>query len=836
MIRFCDKEVYCITEGELDRQQLMHWFFNGHRKELVCLLSEAGTFIGMITYDSLLGRDMEDAIKKDYLLLDEEIWERGRRYFREAQRNFTGSLALLPILNREHELMCFAWQDDEANRELRMLDELSQGEEFAGFQEVYPKYDSVTIHGCNELAYYFACYLKQRNVPVCTVGALWEVLDPGRKLFDGDEGLDYRNYNVYAEGINGQEENEEWRESVSVQFECINRIYEENILRGLITDAKGSLADMVEQWKEKKLYILGTGTYAWNAYDLLLGHGLDIEGYVSGNAQLQGKTVFGKKVYSLRELPKKPEDILLLETTAQYSAWGFGGVDHYHYLGYKRNETFCLLADYIEIPKNGLFNLLHHRMKQSEGRIALMGDYRLCLKLGQILEQKNEDFCGRIVYCDLLQEYGELDRMVCITGQKVLDEDACLLLLPDYYGCEEDKEVEKRKYQKELERFQIMNYVDYSLEPSIFRMAGERYTAEDHILCDKILLGASDYFSGNTLLNDILRGHPDTISLPYAYLRDNLYSICVRLSMEKREDILPLFWEMYDEPGEQKRKIRDRDAFSRIMGEMLSGKEYFTSQELFVMIHVSFAGMRGEVIKDISKITIFWEPHEVSRDVIEEYAYWLKTASSSGYIIKVVRNAYMRAGSCLRFRDSSERRHKMIEKGGNALLKLVVKIPESREKEYEGWERVTIKFEDLKCNPQEEMHRFCEQTKIPWSDKLLEAYPVPGSLYGTVGWDLLPVYRTYEEYFSTFDKFRMTLMAASWQRKYGYPYISCLEFSRRELWEFFMKKYKFEDFLTFENENEKQAYMREKISYLRYILWKNRREEVMWNCMNKSDI
>lgn len=260
-----------------------------------------------------------------------------------------------------------------------MLDELSQREGFAGFREVYPEYDSVTIYGCNELAYYFACYLRQRNVSVRTVGTLWEVLDSERKFFEGDEGLDFRNYNVYAEGVNGQEEKEEQRESVSVQFECINRIYEENIQRRLITDAMGSLADMTEQWKEKSLYILGTGINARNAYDLLLRYGLDIEGYVSGNTQMQGKTVFGKKVYSMQELPKNPEDILLLEPTAQYSAWGFGGVDHYHYLGYKRNESFCLLADYMEIPKNGLFNLMHHWMKQSEGRIVLMGDYRLCL-------------------------------------------------------------------------------------------------------------------------------------------------------------------------------------------------------------------------------------------------------------------------------------------------------------------------------------------------------------------------------------------------------------------------------------------------------------------------
>lgn len=38
-----------MIENRLDRPELLNWFFDGHRKEPVCLLREAGTFVGMIT-------------------------------------------------------------------------------------------------------------------------------------------------------------------------------------------------------------------------------------------------------------------------------------------------------------------------------------------------------------------------------------------------------------------------------------------------------------------------------------------------------------------------------------------------------------------------------------------------------------------------------------------------------------------------------------------------------------------------------------------------------------------------------------------------------------------
>lgn len=154
MIRFCDKEICCVTEEQLDRQQLLEYFINGHRSELVCVLDKEGKFKGSITYLALLGRELADSINQNYLILDETIWEKGHQCLEGYPVQF-GVETMVPVVDQEGNLLCFAYQDYEANQELRMLDELGKHKSASGFADIYPQYDSVIIHGCNELAYYF---------------------------------------------------------------------------------------------------------------------------------------------------------------------------------------------------------------------------------------------------------------------------------------------------------------------------------------------------------------------------------------------------------------------------------------------------------------------------------------------------------------------------------------------------------------------------------------------------------------------------------------------------------------------------------------------------------
>lgn len=856
MIRFCDREVYCISGNELDNETrtIVH-FLNEHKDELLCITDEEGRFVGSITYPVFLKRAVGEtqgkvetitsyetfaeiikgSINRDYLIFDENIWKNGREYFRRQIEKATG-IIFVPVLDKEYHLISLAWQDDEANREIRMLDELAECGDAPGFRDMYPEYDEVTVYGCNELAYYFIQYLEKSGVSVNAMDAMWDECGVWSRLGRDQNGvLDYRRYPVYGEGSLPCKKEVGLRESVSAEFECIDKIYEESICRGIIRDAQGSMQELAKKLQGKKIGISGTGGNSLNAYDLLLENEVDIYCFLTEDIQQQGAELFGKKVIGKAEALKSIDGLIVIETDEKYSAWGFGGTDFYHYYyGLKRNERFFLLRDYGEIPNRGVPYMLSHMVRKEGARLLLAGDRWLCLRLRGILEKQGREFEGKILYCDVLEEYAEEKlRMDRIGTEEIQRTDTCLLLVPEYYHydpmkCYLNHKAVKNNYAERLKAYSL-TVVDYPLESSVFmdNIVAPDKSEKVALQVRKIIIGAITPYSGNIFFRGLLDGHPEIMMLEYSSLNSNLFSICEKLSMAEGADILKWFWELFEREvqsesqndwGEDKRK-----KFSRSMGEMLSEKEIFTSQEIFVMIHIAYARMWGQEIKNISDMTIYWEPHCVPANKCEDYAVWLDKAAMSGCILNVVRNAWIRSGSILRTLEKEKKSF------GTWIYATVFSYPDDEKRQYEVWERAVVRFEDLKCHPREELQKLCEKLEIEWSDTLLET-TLHGEqeFYGNItGFDLTPVYRTHEEYFSPFDRFRLSLITGAWQKKHGYPCVSSLDFSRKELQEMFGKKFRFEEKIVYQSEEEKMA-LRAWVQKLagRY-LWENRRREVM---------
>ena len=389
MIRFCNRDVYCITEKEFDREQLDRFFTNNPGHENVYIIDEAGKYIGSISCGLVHeNEDFKDAIKRDYVIFNEDIWENGRRYFRDQIHDFN-HLEMLPVLNEERKLITFAWQDDEANRELRMLEELMECDDAVGFQDVYSAYDIVIISGFNELVWCFAQYLKKLNMPFKLEDIMWKELLCQEDLnqYNLHETLDYRRYIVNGEGSGPWNERVELRNSVSAEFECVDRIYEENIKRKIIKNCPMSFENMLLKLQRRQIGILGTGYDALNAYDALLGHGVDICCFISETEEKTERTIFGKKVLNRIEAVRSFSEIVFVEAESRNSIWGVGGTDFYHYIGYKRNDGFFILRDYMEIFNDGLRNIIAYLLEDSNKRLILLGDVLLCLNLYQAIKE-----------------------------------------------------------------------------------------------------------------------------------------------------------------------------------------------------------------------------------------------------------------------------------------------------------------------------------------------------------------------------------------------------------------------------------------------------------------
>lgn len=88
---------------------------------MLCVIDDDGKYKGSITYVSLLNSDsLLESIQTAKVIMDESIWIRGRKYFAEYEK-LGDELVMLPVVDENNQLLCFAYQDEDANREIRQL-------------------------------------------------------------------------------------------------------------------------------------------------------------------------------------------------------------------------------------------------------------------------------------------------------------------------------------------------------------------------------------------------------------------------------------------------------------------------------------------------------------------------------------------------------------------------------------------------------------------------------------------------------------------------------------------------------------------------------------------
>ncbi len=199
--------------------------------------------------------------------------------------------------------------------------------------------------------------------------------------------------------------------------------------------------------------------------------------------------------------------------------------------------------------------------------------------------------------------------------------------------------------------------------------------------------------------------------------------------------------------------VLKKSEFKARMLEILQSGVY-TSQELFVIVHAVLYGKNKE---DIGSMIIYWEPHELQRRILEKCVLWLDAAECPCDIINVVRNeCIVRGGWVKAVLD-------MKVRATRSSYWFATYFHDTHREKYINSKRITSRFEDLKTNPGEELHKLCKEMGIP----------------------LMEVTHYGEKYFSEFDRFRISLICALWQEKYGYPYTDILLFSRKEVQEMF---------------------------------------------------
>lgn len=789
MVRFCDGDVGCVEYDLLSRGKLLSYFLNGHLEDMVGVYDSSSNYIGIITYHSLLQSvSVDAAICREYVVLDGDIWKNAREIFRTKSRNVR-DFTLLPVLSRDHQLLCFAYQDEDANREIRMLRELQEIEGTLQFADVFPAYKCVEINGFNELAFLFAEYLQSQNIEIQVTGSMWQGFFESKECHVPE----YDCLHIYAEGT--WEKPRNWREnllrSVSVEFECIDKIYDVNIKNKFINNVNIRYEELIECLREEKeVIICGVGIQAQDAYDFLVGNGVKVCCFVVEELTIgHMHRLFGKKILGLSEAIYMYGNPVFIECESKNSALG-GRVDYYDYIGYKRNERFITLKDYISVQENILLNALCNT------EVVLTGDYHLCSRLYEYLVQKNILVTG---YLQTLETNEWPKKMPEVSEDRISQNVMCLIVAPTYLSHAGDRIVgmeEMNRCIDYLRKKDIDNYTDYFSEMISFiniECENDIKYKNKCFMPKKIVLGSIGARSGCYFFRSILDSHPSIIFMKeYHDLHSHLFWICVRLSIESADNILPLFWELLK--GQEK-IIVNRSAFVEKMEQLLAFSDSFTSQELFVMFHIAYMYMFGKNItpENIASMILYWEPHYLVRDRLEECVKWLGTEKVHCDIINIVRNPIPAKASTLK-------NIVVINEGVRSAYELTVlrRMPIDTKK-YEYCDRLIVNFEDLKCNPRETLEKICGRWEMEWSDTLLQTTRngtqdmYHNIMTDTIGFDLKPVYNVYENFFSEFDRMRLMIIDAPWRKKYGYPYVEPDQFTRKELQEMFLKEFRFEN-------------------------------------------
>ncbi len=195
MIRFCDKEVYNIIEGELTRDQMLSFFKKDevHRYSVIAVYNNNG-LQGIITYETLLEQEDIICVRREQVMLSDSFWNEAKEYFKCFPNN------LLPIVDKNDFIIGFAFDDIQSYYYIeegisQMYDEYAQ----TYCVEKYQRIQIIVITDLNELAWKCYWLFKKMGYEVCVIGHKWEWF--GFKSCD--KLLDYPEYaifHIYAEG------------------------------------------------------------------------------------------------------------------------------------------------------------------------------------------------------------------------------------------------------------------------------------------------------------------------------------------------------------------------------------------------------------------------------------------------------------------------------------------------------------------------------------------------------------------------------------------------------------------------------------------------------------
>lgn len=545
--------------------------------------------------------------------------------------------------------------------------------------------------------------------------------------------------------------------------------------------------------------------YGEEVYIKLLSKGYRVAAFCDNAKINEGGMRLGLPVYNYQECRRKYPDAVYVVANSTYAAAIAIGAD-LERDGYRKGSSYFLS---LELEEQGE-----------------LSEYKK--QVPKVLEHKTLILFGRPFLCDLFRKWIEnleqkIDVQTCPSEESIDEfagkwEDA--IWVPLEMGVSLGLPERDEDLVRILQAHGICSFTRFFLGHMLYceelPVSGntDRIMDEFGIQVEKVLFLKSSPFSGSLLIDNILDFHPNILFLGLNPWGCNIWHI-VKASVDRPgEELAEAI------AGEIKYYLQTAGAkdlswlerYQEVMGRYFRQGVSYSEREIFLLIYLAYyefqhnKPLQGEAI-------IYMDIHsnKLMRDSIFK---WLERMKFDIILLAMIRTPYKRMGSYMKMiLYSFNQPHETLFPYDIYNL-LYMMAQEKLDEEEKKYPLVRIRFEDLKMHPQKVLEKLCGIVGFPWSDTLLETtengkerdYVVKDS--HITGFDLKPVYYSYEQFFDAFDKFRLDLISREKSKAYGYSYVGRDKYpmSCEELGRLFEYPFYFERFMAFKDEADRERY------------------------------
>ncbi len=255
-----DGVTYVVEENLFKRTELLMFFLEGHRDDIVALYNKAGEYVGIITYKSLLNNaTIENAVITEKINI-KNVFGEGHN-----ARNVLYGYAdkLIPVFDDNGNMIYFAAFDIQSERDYRHLQEMKKYMSREQYGRLKCADFSIHIKGMNEVLYCLRRFLISMGVYVTVEGEQWE-----------------------AFGVDVSVPPDHAYTTISIGSQWIEILYRE--YKNIVWEEKERWNDFCQKSKDQNtslVFDIYTDSYCERAFNALLAHGLIPEGICTPDEQ-----------------------------------------------------------------------------------------------------------------------------------------------------------------------------------------------------------------------------------------------------------------------------------------------------------------------------------------------------------------------------------------------------------------------------------------------------------------------------------------------------------------------------------------------------------------------